>query len=120
MGAHGLAGFVAPRTPVEDKIAAIWAEVLGLDRVGIDDNFFELGGHSLLATQVVARMRVFFNCDIPLRTMFEASTVEDLATMIIRQQARQVSETEMERFMEELEAMSGEDDGPGCKVGLAK
>ena len=49
--------FVAPRTPVEEMIAEIWAEVLKLDRVGIHDNFFDLGGHSLLATQVISRLR---------------------------------------------------------------
>jgi acyl carrier protein len=101
--------FVAPRTPVEEKIAEIWAEVLRVDRVGIDDNFFDLGGHSLLATQVVSRMRTFFNYDIPLRSLFEAPTVEALAMRIIRQQAGQVSETEMERLLEELEGMSIED-----------
>src|SRR5262249_54835863 len=51
------ADFVAPRTPVEQSVAGIWAELLRLDRVGAADNFFELGGHSLLATQVVSRLR---------------------------------------------------------------
>jgi len=101
--------FIAPRTSMEDNIAEIWAEVLGLERVGIDDNFFELGGHSLLATQVVSRLRTYFNCDIPLRTLFEAPTVEGLAAMIIRQQASQVSETEMERLLDDVDAMSSED-----------
>src|SRR5262249_1039245 len=52
--------YVAPRTPIEEAMAAIWCEVLKLDRVGIDDNFFELGGHSLLATRVIARLREVF------------------------------------------------------------
>ena len=49
--------YVAPRTPVEELLAEIWAEVLKLDKVGVHDNFFELGGHSLLATQVISRVR---------------------------------------------------------------
>jgi acyl carrier protein len=100
--------FVAPRTPVEQNIAEIWAKVLRVDRVGIDDNFFDLGGHSLLATQVISRMRGVFNYDIPLRSLFEAPTVEDLAMVIIRQQAEKVSNTEMERLLDDVEAVSGE------------
>jgi acyl carrier protein len=83
--------------------------VLRVDKVGIDDNFFDLGGHSLLATKAVSRMRVVFNLEIPLRRLFEASTLEDLATLIVRQQASQVSEAEMERLLDDVEAMSGQD-----------
>ena len=60
-------GFVAPRTPTEDILANIWAEVLELDAVGIHDNFFELGGHSLLATRVVSRIRNALSCNLSLR-----------------------------------------------------
>jgi acyl carrier protein len=107
--------FLAPRTPVEDNIAEIWANVLRLDKVGIDDNFFDLGGHSLLATQVASRMRAVFNLDIPLRSLFEASTLEDLATTVLRQQASQVSDAEMERLLADVEAMSNEDAEQGGK-----
>src|SRR6185503_1889411 len=100
--------FVAPRTPVEQNIAEIWAEVLRVDRVGLDDNFFDLGGHSLLATQVISRMRGVFNYDIALRTIFEAPTVAELAAMIIRQQAvrrnptiLQLSDSERHRLLVE-------------------
>ena len=71
--------YVAARTPEEEKLAKIWAQVLKLDRVGIHDNFFELGGHSLLATQVMSRLREAFQVELKLRDLFEHPTVAGLA-----------------------------------------
>ncbi len=73
---------VAPRTPVERQIAAIWTEVLKLEGVGIDDNFFDLGGHSLLAIRVISRVREVFQMEVPLRSLFEMPTVAGLADVI--------------------------------------
>jgi amino acid adenylation domain-containing protein len=70
--------FVAARTPVEEALASIWSEVLGVEQVGVGDNFFDLGGHSLLATRVVSRVREVFQVEVPLKKFFEAATVREL------------------------------------------
>src|SRR5262249_17634942 len=74
--------FVPPRTLTEEVLASLWRAVLGLERVGIHDNFFELGGHSLLATQVMSRVREALQVEQPLRSLFEAPTVAQLAQRI--------------------------------------
>ncbi|MDQ3917565.1 MAG: HAD-IIIC family phosphatase, partial [Acidobacteriota bacterium] len=74
--------YVAPRSATEEVVAGIFAEVLGLNRVGAHDDFFELGGHSLLATQVVSRVREVLRAEVALRSLFESSTVADFAAAV--------------------------------------
>jgi amino acid adenylation domain-containing protein len=74
--------FVAPSGPVEEILAGIWADLLGVARPGSEDNFFELGGHSLLATRVVSRVRAAFGVDLSLRRLFAAPTLSALAREI--------------------------------------
>jgi acyl carrier protein len=76
------AAYAAPRTPTETLLAAIWAELLGLERVGIHDHFFELGGHSLLALQVVSRIRQATGVEAPLQAIFATPTIAALAQHI--------------------------------------
>uniref|UniRef100_UPI000B03B323 non-ribosomal peptide synthetase n=1 Tax=Rhodococcus marinonascens TaxID=38311 RepID=UPI000B03B323 len=71
--------FRAPTTPVEEVVAGVFAEVLGVERVGLDDDFFALGGNSLIATRVIARLGTALDARVPVRVIFEASTVEALA-----------------------------------------
>jgi acyl carrier protein len=78
----GASAFVAPRTDIERKVAAIWCEVLGVDQVSVLDGFFDLGGHSLLGTRVAARLTDEFGIEFPLRTFFASPTVEAVAERV--------------------------------------
>ncbi|WP_181143769.1 non-ribosomal peptide synthetase [Streptomyces cinnamoneus] len=75
-------GYVAPRTPEEEAICGIYADLLGSERVGIEDDFFSLGGHSLIATRVVARIRAALGVAIPLKTIFQQRTPRELAVTV--------------------------------------
>ena len=102
------APFLAPRTPVEEALAHIWADVLGLDQVGIDDDFMELGGDSLRASQVVSRVTGELGVDIPLRSLFQASTVAYMALAVTQGYATQTGDGELASVLAELEDMSPE------------
>jgi len=78
---------VAPRTPLEEQVAGIWAEVLDIQRVGVESSFFELGGHSLIAARMMHRLRRELEIDLPLAQLFETPTIAGLAAAIARRKA---------------------------------
>ncbi len=97
-----------PRTPVEQALAEIWAEVLGLEQVGIHDNFLELGGDSLLASQVISRVIQAFQVEVPLRSLFDSPTVAKMALIIVQNQAKRAEQEHIDRMLAELEGLSDE------------
>ncbi|HEX8189889.1 MAG TPA: phosphopantetheine-binding protein, partial [Pyrinomonadaceae bacterium] len=101
--------FVAPRTPLEARVADIWAQVLGVERVSIHDNFFELGGHSLLATQLLARVRAALDVELPLRDLFASPTVAGMTLTVTRLQLEGEDGDEMARLIEEIKGLSEDD-----------
>lgn len=101
--------FVPARNPVEKELTRIWAEVLGIDQVGIYDNFFDLGGHSLAAARVVSQVIKQFQSELPLRSLFQSPTVAAMAAAINEYQGKKLSGDEMTRILAELESLSDEE-----------
>jgi acyl carrier protein len=98
----GDGAFVAPRTPVEQRVAGIVAGLLGLEQIGMDDNFFLLGGHSLLGAQIIARVGDTFGVDLPLHILYDAPTVAELAAEIERvvlATLEEMSDDEIQRLL---------------------
>ncbi|MDZ3993046.1 non-ribosomal peptide synthetase [Pseudomonas sp. Teo4] len=105
-GQHSQA-YVAPRNDLEETLAGIWADVLKAERVGVLDNFFELGGHSLLATQIASRVQKQLQLNVPLRAMFECSTVEELAEYVRGLQDSALDEDKVDRLSDLMAELEG-------------
>ena len=102
--------YVAPTNSLEEDLAAIFTEILEIDRVGIYDNFFDLGGQSLMATQVVSRIRGELGMDIPIHVLFEDEPViANMANAIERYQMEQLDPEELDLLLEQIESMSEEE-----------
>ena len=101
--------FEAPRSELEERLAGLFQEMLGISRVGIHDNFFDLGGNSLVATQLISRLREAFEVEIALRALFEAPTVAKLCVVIVGEQASLVDEDELSAALAELSQLSPEE-----------
>jgi amino acid adenylation domain-containing protein len=100
--------YVAPRDAVEQTLAKLWGDLLRLERVGIRDDFFELGGHSLIATRLVSQIRKEFGVEIPLRAIFESTTIERLGLEITERQAASIASEDVEQLLSHLEALPEE------------
>ncbi|CAL9516038.1 Tyrocidine synthase 3 [Streptomyces sp. enrichment culture] len=111
--ALGGAGFVAPRTVAEERIAEVWADVLGLERVGVEDGFFELGGHSIRAVTLVGRLRAI-GYDLAVRDVFEHRTVARVAELVTGRPAPAGTGRAVEPF-----ALIGAEDAARLPDGLA-
>jgi len=101
--------YVAPRNPVEEELAAMWSEMLGIEKIGVDDNFFMLGGHSLLATQAISRIREAFHIELALRSIFEAPTIAGLGEIILESLAEQLGATELEDLLAGVEQLASQE-----------
>jgi len=101
--------YVAPRNMHEARLAAIWAEVLDLVKVGVLDNFFHLGGHSLAASRVIARVIQSFQLELPVKALFDSPTVADMAKVILENETKTACQKDLERLLSEVEPMSDEE-----------
>jgi amino acid adenylation domain-containing protein len=100
---------VAPRSPLEQQLAEIWADVLVMDKVGVHDDFFALGGHSLLAVQVINRTREVFGVDVPLLALFETPTIAGLVPAIVAAQVEQSDQQDISEIMTEIDGLGPEE-----------
>ncbi len=108
--------FVVPRDAIEEQLAKLWIEMLGLKQVSINDNFFDLGGHSLLASRLVSRARETFHVELPLRSFFEAATIAEMTRAMIAHEEKPGQTEKIARLLKRLDAMSAEE----VKVALQK
>jgi acyl carrier protein len=100
--------YVGPRTLTEEMLVNIWSDLLGVDPIGVNDDFFELGGHSLLATQLMSRLRVDFQVELPLGALFENPTIAMLSVPIAQSQLANTNADDVSRMLDELEQLTDE------------
>ena len=101
-------GYAAPRNEIEIRMAEVWQQLFGLDRIGVDDDFFELGGHSLLATQLTSRVRVEFDISLPLDAIFQAPTIAALSESVLAQLLEQDDAADLS-MLQEVERLTAEE-----------
>jgi amino acid adenylation domain-containing protein len=101
--------YVAAQNPIEESLSEIWREVLKLDRVSVHDNLFDVGGHSLLATRIAVRIRETFQIDLPLRILYGAPTIAELAVAVVQRQAEMADAGDLEALLKEVESMAPSD-----------
>lgn len=97
---------VAPQTNLQQVLSKVWAESLGVERVGIEDDFFELGGASVVATQIVSRLRQMFQMELPAVLLFEAPTIEKFARHMTQYEARPGLAEKTANLLKQIEGMT--------------
>ena len=100
--------YLAPRNSIEETLAELWSELLGVSPIGIADDFFELGGHSLLAMQLLSRVQKHFQVQVQLQPLFEDPTIAQLADLILAEQLQQTDPDLLEQLLAELEELPDE------------
>jgi acyl-CoA synthetase (AMP-forming)/AMP-acid ligase II/acyl carrier protein len=98
--------YVAPRNPLEQTLAIIWADILEIERVGIYDTFFDLGGDSLKAMQVISRAMTTFRVELPIKFLLNSPTVAEMADVIGTNDGRTIGQEELARLLSEIELLS--------------
>src|ERR1700723_2742608 len=99
----------APKTPLQEVLSKVWAESLGVEKVGIEDDFFELGGASVVATQIVSRLRQMFQMDLPAILLFDTPTIEKLAHYMIEHEAQPGLTEKTAILLKRIEGMNEEE-----------
>jgi surfactin family lipopeptide synthetase C len=99
----------APRTTLQEVLSKVWAESLGIEKVGIEDDFFELGGASVVATQIVSRLRQMFQMDLPAILLFDTPTIEKLAGYMIEHEAQPGLTEKTATLLKRIEGMTEEE-----------
>jgi acyl carrier protein len=102
--------FVAPRSPMEEKLAGLWSELLDIDQIGVNDNFFDLGGHSLLAMQLLRRIRETFQVELSLRSLFtDQFTVSDLTKSVLERQIQGADQQNVATLLKKIGELSDDE-----------
>jgi acyl carrier protein len=106
-GSHNAQG--SPQTTLQEVLAKVWADSLGIAKVGIEDDFFELGGASVVATQIVSRLREMFQMDLPAILLFETPTIETLARYMVEHEAQPGLTEKTATLLKRIEGMTEEE-----------
>ena len=101
--------FIAPRTPIEQKLTEIWTQSLHISEIGIYDNFFDLGGHSLLGTVVMSQVQSVFHVRLPLLSIFESPTVAELTLLIEQELIKMLTPEKLPEVLNELNKLSDDE-----------